>query len=207
MTFAVKDMPWVSDPSVNSEAVATVRAGWSDTAFHAHVHVFDPVVSIARGPTELWEGDNVQFFLAGTRDLTGFYGDGVDGGAIHVSLSPPSATAARGRGNSISEKNGFLELLLDAGDFAAQRVTDGYEIEVQLPWAANAAPRSSGGGIGFNLIVGDTNDESAFPIGYTEGALANNPTPTGITCQDTPHTPTSQHPGCDDRTWCTPALE
>jgi cellulose/xylan binding protein with CBM9 domain len=196
-TFAFDDLVQLYPVSVaSSAAVAELRVGWSEDAFHAHIHVSDPVVRVVRASTLLWDGDSVAFFVAGTGTLTGFYGGGEDGGAGQYVVSPPDATAPKGRALIISEKNGLSEAPLDPATFAARLVHDGYEIELRLPWAASAEPRRSGAPIGFDLNVSDD--------GATGGTFAYEPPAVPIAC---PGSLNSQAPGCDDRTWCTPALE
>ena len=199
-TFALSAAPYTNPtPAPDVPEVVTVRAGWSGLALHAHVHVEDPAVVLDSAST-LWNGDNVQFFLAGTANLTGAYEGTEDGGAIHVLVSAPDeADTTRAvviYQNVVATTEPFAQ-----GTYAARRVADGYEVELQLTWAANADPRQSGARVGFDLVVGAASSSS---VGLElEGGLANNPVSSSPPCELGGRV----QPGCDDRTWCTPMLQ
>jgi hypothetical protein len=178
-----------------------VRAAWTEEAFVAHVHVTDPLILPDASYTH-WNGDNVQFFVAGTSMLTGAYSGTEDGGATHVIIAPPTETLAA-QGITIYEPcyASVMVTSLATTAFATRLVDDGYEIEVRLPWGATALPRTSGALIGLDFVFGVANTSG---LGLElEGALKNDPTLESESCYPTPNT----HPGCDDRVWCTPRLE
>jgi len=202
MTFEVSAMPYLS-PSYMAAIPqeVTLRAAWSEEAFVAHIHVTDPLL-LPDTSEPLWNGDNVQFFVAGTSTLTGAYSGTEDGGATHVIIAPPGdATAARGI--TIYEPCYACVMItsLSTTSYVARAVTDGYEIEVRLPWGATAEPRVSGARFAFDLTIGVAN--AAAGGLELEGVLKNDPTLASTSCSPTPTT----HPGCDDRVWCTPRLE
>lgn len=201
LTFALSAAPYLNPGRSSSlPEMVTLRAGWSDIALHVHVHVDDP--SIVPDPSEsLWNGDNVQLFVAPTDNLTGTYTGTEDGGAIHVLISAPDVAdvshAITIYQNGVSTNTPFI-----TGLFASRRVTGGYEIEAQLHWLLVANPRQSGARIGFDLLVGAASDPSQGLA--LEGGLANNPVSASSPACDLGG---RVQPGCDDRTWCRPVLE
>ena len=202
MTFEVSAMPYLSASySAAIPQEVTLRAAWSYDAFVAHIHVTDPLL-LPDSSATLWNGDNVQFFVAGTSTLTGAYSGTEDGGATHVIIAPPGdATAARGITIYEPCYACVMVTALPTTSFAARAVSDGYEIEIRLPWGATAEPRVSGARFAFDLMIGVANDSLGGL--QLEGALKNDPTLASTSCSPTPTT----HPGCDDRVWCTPRLE
>ncbi len=201
MTFALNAAPYINPSRAGSlPEKVTLRAGWSDVALHVHVHVDDPSINPDSSST-LWNGDNVQLFVAPTDNLTGTYTGTEDGGAIHVLISAPSAAdlshAIVIYQNGVSTTTPFV-----TGLFPGHRVTGGYEIEAQLQWLLVANPRYSGARIGFDLVVGAASDPTQGLA--LEGGLASFPVSAA--------SPACElggriQPGCDDRTWCTPVLE
>lgn len=201
MTFDLSTARYVnpSRASVLPEKV-TLRAGWSGVALHVHVLVEDPSI-VPDLNASLWNGDNVQLFVAPTANLTGTYTGTEDGGAIHVVISAPDA-ANLSRAIVIYQNGVSTNTPFVTGLFASHRVSSGYEIEAQLQWLPVANPLQSGAGMGFDVLIGAA---SAASQGLAlEGGLANNlvagPSPAcdlGGRVQ----------PGCDDRTWCRPILE
>jgi hypothetical protein len=149
----------------------------------------------------LWYGDNVQFFLAGTGTRTGEYLGSDDGGATHIIVSPPASADDTAEAVQLFESSlGTVSTYeLPSTEYAARLVPDGYEVEVRIPWSQYADTMTSGGRIGFDVIVG-TSDSSGYGL-QLEGGLANNPVANSVCAT------TRTHPGCDDRTWCTPALQ
>jgi len=200
MTFALSSAPYTHVlKSLPVDEVISVRAGWSDLALHLHVHIEDPSIAPDTAST-LWNGDNVQFFAAGTDVLTGAYTGTEDGGALHVLVSAPTTSSATQSvvifQNGVSTTAPFTN-----GAYAGRRVTDGYEIELQLLWSNKAEARKSGARIGFDLVVGSATLTSGGLV--LEGGLANNPVTSSVACTLGGRV----HPGCDDRTWCTPMLQ
>jgi hypothetical protein len=203
MTFQVREMPYLS-PSYQAaiDQEVSVRAAWSLDAFVAHVHVTDPLILPDTVTPTLWNGDTVQFFVAGTSVLTGSYSGTEDGGATHVIIAPPTDTVAA-RAITLYEPCYACSTYtsLPTTSYAARTVSDGYEVEVRLPWSVYAEPRVSGARFALDLIIGVANTSG---LGLElEGVLKNDPTLASESCSPTPTT----HPGCDDRVWCTPRLE
>lgn len=201
MTFALSAAAYV-DPRHSSALPETVtlRAGWSETGLHVHVHVEDPAI-VPDTSASLWNGDNVQLFAAPTGNLTGTYTGTEDGGAIHVLISAPdladSSRAIVIYQNGVATNTPFV-----TGLHATRRVPGGYEVEAQLKWLPVADPVSGGGRIGFDMLVGAASDPSQGLA--LEGGLANNPVPgSSPACELGGRI----QPGCDDRTWCTPLVQ
>jgi hypothetical protein len=80
-------------------------------------------------------------------------------------------------------------------------VSDGYEVEILLPWASSVAV-TSGMQIGFDLMVGA--DDSGLGL-QLESAIANQSVASPATYCSTMGNGAAT-PACDDRTWCKPAL-
>jgi hypothetical protein len=201
MQFAVNAMPWInpSYPAARPTMV-TLRVGWSPEALWVHAHVTDPSVRPDTVSTSLWNGDNIQIFFSGNSALTGPYTGTQDGGATHVIVAPAAGTFA-GRAITLYESSATVSITaLPAGTWASRLVADGYEIELRLPWPASAQPRTPGLAIGFNFMIGVADSASALEL---EGALSN----ITIPLSSAPQCYLRVHPGCDDRTWCTPVLE
>jgi len=198
MVYQVARMPWVNPSySAGLPETVTVRVAWTEEALLAHVHVADPAVSPAADLEGLWAGDNVQFFVSGTSLLTGAYSGREDGGARHLIIAPPSTQAPNGFAREFYERGAnTTRPILNRSVYATRVVKDGYEVEIRLPWAGDAAPRVVGSRIGFDFVVG----ASSKNFLELEGALANQAPLGGSSCTG------QHHPGCDDRTWCTPTL-
>jgi hypothetical protein len=200
MTFQASALPYLSRTAA-LPAEVTLRAAWSEEAFVAHVHVSDPMV-LPDASATLWNGDNVQFFVAASSVLTGVYSGTEDGGAFHVLVAPPGDGLAA-RAITLYEPCYGCSTYdaVPASDYSARAVDDGYEVEVRLPWGAAGEPRVSGAVFGFNFVIG-VSDTPGLGL-ELEGALRNDPTLASPSCSPTPTT----HPGCDDRVWCQPVLE
>lgn len=201
MVFALSSAAYV-DPRHSSPLPETVtlRAAWSEIGLHVHVHVEDPSI-VPDTSASLWNGDNVQLFAAPTGDLTGRYTGTEDGGAIHVLISAPDS-ADTSRAVVIYQDGVATNTPFVTGLYATRRVPGGYEVEAQLQWLAIAEPLSSGGHIGFDLLVGAASDSSSGLA--LEGGLANNPVSgSSPACELGGRV----QPGCDDRTWCRPLLQ
>jgi hypothetical protein len=198
MIAKVRDLGWLHPVYVTDlDSTISLRVAWSEAALHAHVHVSDATV-VAGGGSYHLDGDNVQFFIAGTATLTGLYTGTEDHGAAHLILTPPLPSNGWTGSYFFTTPQGPSTSSLPASAFKTRLVSDGYEVELQFPWPAAAEPRVSGAHVGFDVVVGASN------TGYLqlESALANNPVPGAVPPQCGP----IMLPGCDDRSWCLPTL-
>jgi hypothetical protein len=166
---------------------AIVRIGWSPEALHAHVHVDDPKILVA---TTLYDGDNVQFFIAGDKPSVGNFSGTDDGAANQVLIAPPATPTGAGRASTHYGSPTFR--------VAARTVEGGYEIELQWPWNGIATPAAVGKTIGLDLLVGvrdlasSVTTEFEYELYRRIGAAA--------TCMG------DAQLWCDDLLWCTPTL-
>jgi hypothetical protein len=79
--FRLTDLPYTNPtPPPNLPTVVTLRAAWSESYLHMHIHVEDPNILVDPTGTKLWNGDNVQVFFAGTANLGGAYSGTETGG-------------------------------------------------------------------------------------------------------------------------------
>ena len=153
----------------------TFRAAWSLDAFHLHAHVIDPSILVSNDDSMLWNGDEVEIYVAGSPDFSVTYPAGTNVNAIQIGIVPPSGVVgARG-----VVYLGQSHQPLDSQYFAARLVPGGYEVEVQLPWAGTATPTMAGDTMGFyfGLSAQDTPG-----VGREEFASLPVPAVSGSTC-------------------------
>ena len=173
----------------------TFRAAWSLDAFHLHAHVTDPSIFVSNDDSMFWNGDEIEVFVAGSLDFTCTYPAGTSANAMEVGIVPPSGlTPARaivylGQGH----------VALDSQYFAARLVSDGYEVELRLPWAGTAKPTMAGDTMAFYFGL---STQDTVGVGREEYASLPVPAVAGSTCPVSPPLP-----WCDDRTWCRPTVE
>ncbi len=193
-----------SEPPKLDEQVY-LRAAWSTDAFHLDVRVTDPHVVVNADQSMLWNGDAIEIYLAGSSTLNGPFDSHEDGGAVQIVLTPPTSTLAALGAAFYSPGGGAspFDAMLKASDYAGRLIDGGYELEMRLPWSADAEAMAPGVKIGFDVDI-DAEDEldaggrqlqcllhqtsvdgHAF-CGYAMGTMAQ--------------------PFCDDRTWCQPTL-
>lgn len=201
MAFTLSAAPYVNPSRATAlPETVTLRAGWSEIGLHVHIHV-DDLSIVPDSSTSLWNGDNVQLFVAPTAELTGTYTGTQDGGAIHVLISAPDA-ADVSHAVVIYQNGPATNAPFVTGLYATRRVAGGYDVEAQLQWLAVAKPRQSGAAMGFDLLVGAASDSTSGLA--LEGGLANYPVSGPSPACDLGG---RVQPGCDDRTWCRPTLQ
>jgi hypothetical protein len=206
MVFEVKSCPTIypqNDPPPMPEKVL-VRIAWSDVYFHLHIHVVDPKVIVNPDPGNLWSGDAVEIYIAGTSDLHGSYNGTNDGGAIQIVLAPPAGGLPT-RGQAFFNPGGTTHTSAPINDmiYAGRIVADGYELELQLPWVAFAPARKAGNKIGFDLAVDAQQDPDAGGR-QTQCIFTNKFADGKDACGYAMGSPAQ--PWCEDRSWCTPTL-
>ncbi|GAC1351857.1 MAG: hypothetical protein NVSMB1_08940 [Polyangiales bacterium] len=199
-TFLVRDMARVLPPSPSQNAKVEVRMAWSKAAIHMHLHVIKENVVPADPMTtsQYYEGDGLEFFLSGTDKLTGAYNAMTDSGAKHFIITAPTDTQPSRGAYYVSGTNLFP---IESSLFAARRVSDGYEMELRIPWLFLESSPASGSGIGFDLAV-DLNDNPAVLKRQVQGVYAFRPVAATSSCAPNPI-----DAYCDDRVWCTPKLD
>ena len=193
--------------------VATLRTAWSSEGLHMHVHVKDANLFVPpNGSQQLHEGDAIEIYVAGYVPTSGPFDATTDIGAQHIIVSPPSG-AIGARGFVWTSSCDFpVPAALNNAFFTGRTVTDGWEIELDLPWSIllsspSATPPASGAKIGFTLALDAQDLPSGDPLharqmqaflGYQTITVAS------PSCDSCSHGP---EPFCDDRTWCNPTLQ
>jgi hypothetical protein len=187
--MTTKNAGYVNPAStMSTTSRAIVRIGWSPDALHAHVHVDDPKVL---GAPLIYDGDNVQFFIAGDKPSVGNYSGTDDGSANQLLLAPPDTTMGAGRSSTHYGSPKF--------DFAARTVPGGYEIELRWPWNGVATPAAVGKIIGLDLVVGVKDVAADVTVDFEYGLYRRDKATTS--CMGTAEL------WCDDLLWCTPTLQ
>ena len=198
MVFALDNAAVLDAPGVSFPEVVTARIGWDQAGLHVHVHVDDPSLVPSSTP-DLWEGDAVELFIAGTSSLTGHFDGTDDGGAIQIVVSAPTADIPS-KASYDYAGNGMLDLPYDPSLSAGRVVPGGYEVEVSVPWSSLKDMLAPGSAIGFDLAL-DVIDNPAAASREQQGLMGFR------TVAETSCVNTAPHPSCDDRTWCLPTLE
>jgi hypothetical protein len=200
--FTAANAPYREGPSAGSpppltappEAV-TFRAAWSLDAFHLHAHVDDPTILESNDNSTLWNGDEIEIFVAGSPNYSVTWPTGTDANSIQIGIVPPSGLV----GARAVVYLGTNRQPLDSKYFAARLVTGGYEVEVQLPWQGTAKPTQPGDTMGFSFGLSTSDTVGAGREEYAGLPVA---AVTGSTCPTT-----LPLPWCDGRTWCHPTLQ
>jgi hypothetical protein len=178
--------------------IANLQVGWDARALRLFAHVEQPSVSPGDSGA-LYAQDAVEIFASVSSQLTGAFGSvGGDLGPIHVVASALAAFAY--------PANGAPYRQLSPDEFAGRLVSGGYDVELKLAWATLAAPDASalpgaGAAIGFDFGVDVLTSLPDGGRGRYQTFLAIKSPDGGTSCGS------SISPFCDDRTWCTPALE
>lgn len=174
----------------------TFRAAWSVDAFHLHAHVDDPSIYESNDNTTLYNGDEIEIFVAGGPNFSVTYPAGTDSNSIEIGVVPPAGLVGA-RGVVYLGQN---RQTLDSQYFAARLVPGGYEVEVKLPWQGTAKPTQAGDTMGFYFGL-STQDTAG--VGREE--YASLPVTTFAGASSCPIAPPL--PWCDDRAWCHPTLK
>ncbi len=190
-------------PTADVDPRAELRVGWSSVGLHLHVHVVDPTGVIVSPPeASVAESDSVEIYASGFVPTGGDYDDVSDLGAIHVIVTPPGAGLGA-RANIFDSRYDHAAVAMSPSLYAVRIVSDGYEVEMQLPWTliSRTAPPSSGAGIGFDVALNKDRASDHKRILQTFLGYRTDPvTPSSCTIS-------KPEPWCDDRTWCVPKLE
>jgi len=195
--------------------VATVRAASSSDGLHIHVHVTDGAIFVQpNGSQQLQEGDALELYVAGFTPKGGTFDGTTDAGALHVIASPPSGAIGARAFVWTSSCDVPVPASLNPSYYAGRIVSDGWEIELDLPWSAllpttTTPPPISGATIGFTVGI-DAQDTPGSADGTVERQMLAF---TGYTTVSAPSPSCDDcgkpdvEPFCDDRCWCTPALQ
>ncbi|MGZ3423699.1 MAG: hypothetical protein ACXVEF_35730 [Polyangiales bacterium] len=193
-----------SPPPSGVDPRVELRVGWSDVGLHLHVHVIDAAVLVSPVEQVLHTGDSVEIYASGFVPMGGDYDETTDVGAVHLILAPPGA-GLEARALVYSSRYDHPASALSRSLYAGRIVSDGYEIEVQLPWSliTRGAPPIASGGIGLTAAV-NAKDVPTDADRALQTFLGFHPvSPGSNSCVGSP----GVQPWCDDRTWCTPLLE
>ena len=165
---------------------AVVRMGWSTEGLHAHVHVDDAKIF---GASPLYNGDNVQFFIAGEKPAIGKFSGTQDGAANQLMLAPPEPPAM-GRSSTLFPSATF--------QYVGRVVAGGYEVELKWPWNGIATPVTAGKTIGLDLVIGVKDLATSVTRDFEYGMLRKSNATTS--CMGVAEL------WCDDMLWCSPTL-
>jgi hypothetical protein len=187
-------------PDTQFESV-TARVAWSESGLHAFFDVKDAsvqsvnTVDATQELTKSYQGDSIELYITSNNTLTGL--TGTDNNSLHLIL-PATGPAVSVK----TDKNGSgTPTALPTGQFSQAKTSDGYAIEVLLPWPGGAV--ASGAQVRFDLAlnsadatfgtVDDMRDaQMIFYVGTVSGTS---------TCGGDPS------PYCDDRLWCATTLQ
>lgn len=170
-----------------------VRALLSSFGYHVHVAVLDDP-RIVVDTSDYTQGDAVELFLRGAKPATG---DLVADQAVHVVVTPPTATSGPNAAFYVGGKKGAG---LPGAAFAGRLVAGGYEVEVVLPWTTIKNEPAPGDKIGFDVAV-DVKDDPALSAREVRAIMAFETVTSSPTCSALGK---AADPACDDRTWCAP---
>ena len=189
--------PSVTPAPAAVDTVVLLRVAWSADALHLHAHVDQAKIYVAPPVEDIWRGDAIEVFVAGSAMLTGPFGPSADG-AEQILASPDQSPGSPAR--AWVYVSGSYSSAVGPSNFGTRMVPGGYEIELQIPWVDLRATPVSGGGVAFNLGVDvrQSADVTSGPL--LQSFLVYNAAPASTTC-------TGGHPSCDDRTWCLTHLE
>jgi hypothetical protein len=178
-----------------------MRAAWTVNGLAVHVRVEDPTIVVAdAADPNIYDGDAVEVFVSGFPTLTGTFDGTADAGAMQIIVAPSSGgTPARAKIYQNGDRGP-----LDVADYATEITIDGYTVELALPWALLRGAGTVGGKVGLDLAV-DVEDDPTATTRPAVWAVWKQLAFTGKTsCAGSPPVAFAW---CDDRVWCTPALE
>jgi hypothetical protein len=184
----------IHDGSESRPESASVRLGWSSQGLHAFITVTDPAVVPNNVLEEIYEGDSVEFMFASS--ASGLSGNTGSDPAAHASIAASPGLAA-----SVSTVDATPSSSpLDASSYETTVTSEGYTVELLVPWPGSAP--SAGSTIAFDLALNSADDEPAgAPDGRDAQAILYLGSVSNSPCGD------PAEPWCDDRTWCTPTLQ
>ncbi len=172
----------------------TARAGLSSFGLHVFVHVDDPSVVVDLG--DYTQGDAIEIFLRGNTALP-LNGDLESDAAQVVVIIPPTATTSA---RAAKWLRGKKSASLDGSQFAARRVTGGWEAELHYPWSEILNEASPGQVMGFDLALDVKDDPTASKRAVR--AIMHEETVTGGSPACDTFGFATIDPLCDDRLWC-----
>ena len=169
---------------------ATYRVAWSANKIHVHIEVIDP--GVAPNANEIWNGDSVEFMISTSAALTGLTSS--DANTLHVIGSSTFGVTVKASGNS-----GAHTPITDPSQFKAITTSQGYAIEVEMPWPGGATV-ASGTPMYFDAAINSARvntDGSVYR--NAQAILFQGTNTTSTSCTGTGN---DIAPFCDDRLWC-----
>jgi len=172
---------------------ATFKVAWSPTHVQVHVEVIDPSVNANKNPSEIWNGDGVEFMISTNSNVTGLTSS--DANTLHVIANSTIGVTVKASGNS-----GNHSQISDASQFKAITTSRGYAIEVKLPWPGGVTV-TSGTAIYFDAAINSARLNSADSSSprVAQALLYQSSNTTNTSCTGTGN---DVAPFCDDRLWC-----
>jgi hypothetical protein len=173
----------------------TFRAAWSTAAFHFHAHIVDPTIAVDSDVNRLYNGDELELYVAGGTNFAVTFPGGTNDNAMLVGVSPAAGSIPA---RAIVIK-GSTKTALDPQYWAARLVPGGWEVEFRLPWVGTAMPAGPGSQLGFQLGLSMSETPGG---GRVEFATLPIPTVATTSCPQS-----HAMPWCDDQTWCKPTAQ
>ncbi len=179
------------DASATYPEKATFRVAWSTSLVHVHVEVVDPSVNPNKNPADIWNGDSVEFMISTNSNLTGL--TSTDANALHVIANSTIGVTVKASGDS-----GTHTQISDANFFKALTTSQGYAVEVRMPWPGGATV-TAGTAIYFDAAINSArlNTTDSTAPRNAQALLFQSPNTTKTSC-----TGAEVAPFCDDRLWC-----
>jgi hypothetical protein len=172
---------------------ATFKVAWSATMLHAHVEVVDPSVNPNNNPTDIWNGDGVEIMISTSNAVTGLTSS--DSNTLHVIANSTIGVTVKASGSS-----GQHTQITDPKMFKAITTSQGYAVELQMPWP-NGVTVASGTSIYFDAAINsarlNTTDNTAPRL--AQAILFQSTNTSNTSCTGTGN---DIAPFCDDRLWC-----
>jgi hypothetical protein len=199
---------YYDDPPDSGAGITTkayIRAAWSSTGLHIHVHVDQATVNPPASGTVIYFGDGIEAFASLTDNLTGSFGPGADP-AVQVIATP--ATATEPSLSSVATATTGITGTLAPSQFAGRLVPGGYEVEFELPWSVIAGGTDAGivpvagDSIGYDIAcdVQGPNGTRLYQSSLSDNAPGPDTASVGTCTVGFPH------PSCDDLIWCVVGL-
>jgi hypothetical protein len=167
-------------------------------------HIVDPSVVLSTSK-DLWDGDALEIFIAppSSTGYDGHYGTSTSGGPIQVIVSPPGGTTSARAGVFLDYPMTGVIQSLPSDQYTVRDTSDGYAIELRLPWGTGQTPQS-GNGVAFDFAV-DVTDDPAAGHRQLQGVLNQTFVDGSELCGMSANQ--AALPACDVRAWCMPTLQ
>src|SRR5262249_21753991 len=152
------------------------------------------VVVVAGGDPDLWNGDAIELFVSGTAALTGAFDGTNDPQAMQIIVTPGVlGTPARAHRYQTGDRGPVPDAY-----FASKLTSDGYSIELGLPWSYLGGAGKKGAILGLDLAIDVDDDAGHASTRQVWASWVQMSVPPGLAACP------GAYAWCDDRSWCTP---